>query len=85
VPGVQTTTAAYGSSVSVTAVVVTDSETQHESVVSGTAIDTYPSSAEETDESTPTGTPGVTASAAAKLLAPGAALAIAGMLIAVIF
>ncbi|KAG9501062.1 hypothetical protein J7337_006745 [Fusarium musae] len=85
VPGVQTTTAAYGSSVSDTAVVVTDSETRYESVVSGTATDTYPSSAEETDESTPTGTPGVTASAAARMLAPGAALAIAGMLIAVIF
>ncbi|KAF5587088.1 hypothetical protein FPANT_7056 [Fusarium pseudoanthophilum] len=85
VPGVQTTTAAYGSSVSDTAVAVTDSETRYESVVSGTATDTYPSSAEETDESTPTGTPGVTASAAAKMLAPGAAIAIAGMLIAVIF
>ncbi|KAF5689434.1 hypothetical protein FDENT_4454 [Fusarium denticulatum] len=84
VPSVQTTTVAYGSSVSDTAVVVTDSETRYESVVSGTATDTYPSSAEETDESTPTGTPGVTASAAAKMLAPGAALAIAGMLIAVI-
>ncbi|KAF5717494.1 hypothetical protein FMUND_5790 [Fusarium mundagurra] len=85
VPGAQTTTAAYGSSVSDTVVVVTDSETRYESVVSGTATDTYPSSAEEIDESTPTGTPGVTASAAAKVLAPGAALGIAGMLIAVIF
>ncbi|KAF5679048.1 hypothetical protein FCIRC_6262 [Fusarium circinatum] len=85
VSGVQTTTAAYGSSVSDTAVVVTDSETGYESVISGTATDTYPSSAEETDESTPTGTPGVTASAAAKMLAPGAALGIAGMLIAAIF
>ncbi|KAF4494769.1 hypothetical protein FAGAP_9113 [Fusarium agapanthi] len=85
VPGVQTTTAAYGSSVSDTAVVVTGSETGYESVISGTAADIYPSSAEETDESTPTGTPGVTASAAAKMLAPGAALAVAGMLIAVIF
>ncbi|KAF5593272.1 hypothetical protein FPCIR_5277 [Fusarium pseudocircinatum] len=85
VPGVQTTTAAYGSSVSDTAVIVTDSKTRYESVVSGTATDTYPSSAEETDESTPAGTPGVTASAAAKMLAPGAALAIAGMLIAVTF
>ncbi|KAF5537396.1 hypothetical protein FMEXI_9948 [Fusarium mexicanum] len=85
VSGVQTTTAAYGSSVSDSAVVVTDSETGYESVISGTATDTYPSSAEETDESTPAGTPGVTASAAAKMLAPGAALGIAGMLIAVIF
>ncbi|KAG4285379.1 hypothetical protein FPRO06_06639 [Fusarium proliferatum] len=85
VSGVQTSTAAYGSSVSGTAVVVTASETGYESVISGTATDTYPSSAEETDESTPTGTPGVTASAAAKVLAPGAALGIAGMLIAVIF
>ncbi|KAJ4070610.1 hypothetical protein NW756_007296 [Fusarium oxysporum] len=85
VPGVQTTTAAYGSSVTDTAVVVTDSETGYETAISSTATDTYPSSAEETDESTPTGTPGVTASAAAKMLAPGAALSIAGMLIAVIF
>ncbi|KAF5247886.1 hypothetical protein FANTH_6167 [Fusarium anthophilum] len=85
VSGVQTTTAAYGSSVSDTAVVVTDSETGYESVISGSATDTYPSSAEETDESTPTGTPGVTASAAAKMLAPGAELGIAGMLIAAIF
>ncbi|KAF5616320.1 hypothetical protein F52700_13123 [Fusarium sp. NRRL 52700] len=86
VSSVQTTaTAAYGSSVSDTAVVVTDSETGYGSVVSGTATDAYPSSAEDTDESTPTGTPGVTASAAAKMLAPGAALSIAGMLIAVIF
>ncbi|KAL9573779.1 hypothetical protein ACKAV7_002323 [Fusarium commune] len=84
VPGVQTT-AAYGSSVTDTAVVVTDSETGYETAISSTATDTYPSSAEETDESTPTGTPGVTASAAAKMLAPGAALSIAGMLIAVIF
>ncbi|KAH7212771.1 hypothetical protein DER44DRAFT_743319 [Fusarium oxysporum] len=85
VPGVQTTTAAYGSSVTDTAVVVTDSETGYETAISSTATDTYPSSAEETDESTPTGTPGVTASAAAKMLAPGAALSIAGMLISVIF
>ncbi|ENH68632.1 hypothetical protein FOC1_g10014417 [Fusarium oxysporum f. sp. cubense race 1] len=85
VPGVQTTTAAYGSSVTDTAVAVTDSETGYETAISSTATDTYPSSAEETDESTPTGTPGVTASAAAKMLAPGAALSIAGMLIAVIF
>ncbi|KAI3588625.1 hypothetical protein IWW34DRAFT_877438 [Fusarium oxysporum f. sp. albedinis] len=85
VPGVQTTTAAYGSSVTDTAVVVTDSETGYETAISSTATDTYPSSAEETDESTPTGTPGATASAAAKMLAPGAALSIAGMLIAVIF
>ncbi|KAF5262778.1 hypothetical protein FOXYS1_6487 [Fusarium oxysporum] len=85
VPGVQTTTAAYGSSVTDTAVVVTDSETGYVTAISSTATDTYPSSAEETDESTPTGTPGATASAAAKMLAPGAALSIAGMLIAVIF
>ncbi|KAF4957697.1 hypothetical protein FGADI_2936 [Fusarium gaditjirri] len=85
VPGAQTTTAAYGSSVSGTAVVVTDSETGYETAISGTATDTYLSSAEETDESTPTGTPGVTASAGAKMLAPGAALSFVGMLIAVIF
>ncbi|KAF9769076.1 hypothetical protein IL306_013560 [Fusarium sp. DS 682] len=82
--GVPTVNTAYASSVTGTAA-VTDSDTGYETIVSGTATDAYPSSAEKTDESTPTGTPGVTASAAAKMLAPGAALGIAGMLIAVIF
>ncbi|KAF4345279.1 hypothetical protein FBEOM_781 [Fusarium beomiforme] len=82
--GVLTISTAHASSVTDTTV-VTDSETGYETTVSGTATGAYHSSAEETDESTPTGTPGVTASAAAKTLAPGAALGIAGMLIAVLF
>ncbi|KAF4449775.1 hypothetical protein F53441_6970 [Fusarium austroafricanum] len=56
---------------------VTGSENGYDTSVSG--------SAEETAEGTPTGTPGVTATGAAKRLAPGAALGVAGMLIAVVF
>ncbi|KAM0486436.1 hypothetical protein ACHAP7_002236 [Fusarium lateritium] len=82
------TTAYEGPSVTDTAVVtdtaiVTDSETGYDTAVSGTATDAYPSSAGETGEGTPTGTP--TASGATKMLAPGAALGLAVMLIALVF
>ncbi|KAH7246186.1 hypothetical protein BKA59DRAFT_528026 [Fusarium tricinctum] len=84
------TTAYEGPSVTDTAVVtdtaiVTDSETGYDTAVSGsgTATDAYPSSAGETGEGTPTGTP--TASGASKMLAPGAALGLAVMLVALVF
>ncbi|KAF4966291.1 hypothetical protein FSARC_6024 [Fusarium sarcochroum] len=65
---------------------VTGSETVYDTtVVTGTATDSNPSSADETEEGTPTGTPSVTATGAAQTLSPGAALAIAGILIAVVF
>ncbi|SPJ71600.1 uncharacterized protein FTOL_01328 [Fusarium torulosum] len=89
-PGASTglTTAYEGPSVTDTAVVtdtaiVTDSETGYDTAVSGTVTDAYSSSAGETGEGTPTGTP--TASGASKMLAPGAALGLAVMLIALVF
>ncbi|KAJ4255521.1 hypothetical protein NW762_009518 [Fusarium torreyae] len=64
---------------------VTGSETVYDTtIVSGTATDGNPSSADGTEEVTPTGTPSVTATGAAQTLSPGAALAIAGILIAVV-
>ncbi|EYB33110.1 hypothetical protein FG05_06076 [Fusarium graminearum] len=65
-----------------TATVVTGSETVYDTVVSGTATGT---DAEETDGVTPTGTPTVTASAAAKQLIPGAILGLVGIVFAAIF
>ncbi|UZP42064.1 hypothetical protein NXS19_009880 [Fusarium pseudograminearum] len=65
-----------------TATVVTDSETVYDTAVSGTATGT---DAEETDGVTPTGTPTVTASAAAKHLIPGAILGLVGIVFVAIF
>ncbi|KAF5236638.1 hypothetical protein FAUST_6434 [Fusarium austroamericanum] len=65
-----------------TATVVTGSETVYDTAVSGTATGT---DAEETDGVTPTGTPTVTASAAAKHLIPGAILGLVGIVFVAIF
>ncbi|KAM0375026.1 hypothetical protein ACHAPK_003123 [Fusarium culmorum] len=65
-----------------TATVVTGSETVYDTAVSGTTTGT---DAEETDGVTPTGTPTVTASAAAKHLIPGAILGLVGIVFVAIF
>ncbi|KAF5002670.1 hypothetical protein FGRMN_208 [Fusarium graminum] len=80
------TTAYEGPSITDTAIVtdsVTETGTVYDTDISGTATDGNPSSAGETGEGTPTGTPA--ASSAGEILTPGAALSIAAMLIAVVF
>ncbi|KAF5027273.1 hypothetical protein F66182_616 [Fusarium sp. NRRL 66182] len=79
-------TTAYDDEPSVTGTAtVTGSETVYETAVSGSYTEVNPSSAEETEESTPTGTPGVTATGAGSTLSPGAILGLAGILIAAVF